>query len=302
MNRCSLIAGNAHPDLGRRVAELCGASLVEARIRAFADGETSVRIESEVGGSDLYIVQPTCPPVNEHLIALALLADAAHAAGARRVTAVIPYFGYARQDTRKDAGEPRSAQMAVRILECAGIARFVALELHSPALDSAFRVPLLHLAADEAVLPQIRNWNLRDLTVVSPDAGGLKRAQRYASALGAPIATIAKTRAQPDSAAVAAVLGDVRGRSCLIIDDLASTGGTIAAAAEALRRAGCDAVHAFFVHAVAARAALDRIKAAGVQRIASTNSVPEREADAAMLELVDIAPLLARTVTSLAAR
>jgi ribose-phosphate pyrophosphokinase len=301
MSALRLIAGNAHPALGRRVAEIAGAALVPVALAAFADGEARVRIEGDVAGADLYVVQPTSPPVNEHLVALALIADAARAAGAARLTAVVPYFGYARQDTRKSAGEPRSAQMAARILECAGIDRLVAFELHSPALDSAFRIPLVHLEADEAALPLIRAWRLMDLTVVSPDAGGLKRAQRYASALGAPIAVIAKTRPQPDAAAVVAVLGEVRGRSCLIVDDLASTGGTIAAAAQALRHAAAAAVHAFFAHAVMAPTALDRMRSAGVQRIGVTDSIaPVQGTQAAPPEVAEIAPLIARAVARLA--
>jgi ribose-phosphate pyrophosphokinase len=303
MSAFCLIAGDAHPALGRRVAEITGAALVPIALAAFADGETLVRIEGEVAGADLYIVQPTSSPVNEHLVALALIADAARSAGAARLTAVMPYFGYARQDARKSAGEPRSAQMASRILECAGIDRLVALELHSPALDSAFRIPLVHLDADEAVFPLIREWRLPDLTVVSPDAGGLKRAQRYASALGAPLAVIAKTRPQPDAAVALAVLGDVRGRSCLIVDDLASTGGTIAAGAQALRREAAASVHAFFVHAVMAPTALEIMRAAGVQRIGVTDSVaPVKGTQAGMPAVAEIAPLLARAVARLAGR
>lgn len=300
MSRCCVIAGNAHPALGQRLAESVGATLVPATIVNFADGETRVRIEGDVGGSDLYIVQPTSPPVNDHLVALALIADAARGAGARRITAVVPYFGYARQDTRKNAGEPRSAQIAGRILECAGVERLVALELHSPALDSAFRMPLTHLEADDVALPLIREWRLPDLTVVSPDAGGIKRAQRYASALRAPLAVVAKTRPQPDAAAALAALGEVRGRRCLIVDDLASTGGTIAAAAQTLRDAGAAEVHAFFVHAVMAPGALERIRAAGVRLLATTDSVPQPAGSATDVEIVNTVPLLAGAVRKLA--
>jgi len=295
-----VIAGDAHPALGRRIAEITGAALVPAAVAAFADGETRVRIEGEVRGADLYIVQPTSPPVNERLMSLALIADAARAAGASRLTAVIPYFAYARQDVRKGPGEARSAQMAARLLECAGFDRLVALELHSPALDSAFRIPLTHVEADDAALPLILKWRLPDLTVVSPDAGGLKRAQRYASALHAPLAVVAKTRSGPDAAVALAVLGDVRGRNCLIVDDMASTGGTIAGAAGILRAAGAAAVHAFFVHAVMAPGALERMKAAGVHLIAATDSVAPAKGPAEALKTVEIAPLLARAVTALA--
>jgi len=220
-----------------------------------------------------------------------------------RLTAIVPYFGYARQDVRKRKGEPRSAQMACRILECSGFARVVALELHSPALDSAFRVPLTHLQADEAAIPCIRNWRLPDLVVVAPDAGGVKRAQRYAAALGARLAVVAKTRPRADAAAVIAVLGDVRGRHCLIVDDLASTGGTVAGAAQALLGAGAAAVHAFFVHAVMAPGALEKIKAAGVGRIGATDSVPgTAPAAAGSIERVETAPLFARAIARLARR
>ena len=293
-----LIAGDAHPHLARRLAQESGAALVPATVARFADGETRVRIEGEVRDADVVLVQPTSPPVNEHLMSLALLADAARAAGAARVTAVVPYFGYARQDTRKAPGEPRSAQLACRLLECAGVERIVALELHAPALDSAFRIPLFHVEADGAALPVLRAWRLAALTVVAPDAGGLKRAQRYAAALGAPLAAVAKTRTGPDASTVLGVLGDVRGRDCLIVDDLVSTGGTLAGAAKALRSAGAASVQAFFVHAVMAPEALERLSAAGLQRLATTDSVAIAEPRG--VEVISIAPLLAREISRLA--
>ena len=289
-----LIAGDGHPALARRVADLAGMELVPCAVSAFADGEISVRIRGGVRGSDVYIVQPTSPPVNDRLMALALIADAARAAGALRLTAVLPYFGYARQDTRNGPGEARSAQMAARLLESAGFNRLVALELHSAALDSAFRIPLTHVQADDAALPLVLKWRLPALTIVSPDAGGMKRAQRYASALRAPLAVVAKTRTEADAAAALAALGEVRGRQCLIVDDMASTGRTIAGAAEVLYAAGAEAVHAFFVHAVMAPGALERIQAAGVRLVAATDSVANEAHE--HLKIVEIAPLLARAL------
>ena len=297
LTRLALLAGDAHPDLADAVASLCEATRVPASIAAFADGETRIRIEGDVAGADLCIVQPTSAPTNERLMTLALLADAARAAGAARITAVVPYFGYARQDVRKASGEPRSARLASRLLAEAGIDRLVALELHSPALESAFDMPLEHLEADELMLPAIRGWALPDLTIVSPDAGGLKRAQRYAVALAAPLAVVAKTRPGPDVAVAVGVLGDVRGRSCLIVDDMASTGGTIAGAAHALLAAGAREVNALFVHAVMAPGALERIRAASVGRIVTTDSMPVRPDP--HLEVVSVAPLLARTLLRL---
>jgi ribose-phosphate pyrophosphokinase len=294
MSHAVVIAGDAHPDLAREVAGLAGRRLVPATITAFADGETRVAIEADVRGADVCIVQPTSAPVNARLMALALIADAARAEGAASLTALMPYFGYARQDARGKPGEPRSAQLAARLLACAGITRAVVLELHSPALENAFSMPLVQLQADELLLPVIRGWGLAKLAIVSPDAGGLKRAQRIATALAVPLAAVAKTRPRPDVAAASYVLGDVRGCACVIVDDMASTGGTIAEAARALSEAGAAEVHAAFVHAVMAPGALERILSAGVRRIAASDSVgPVHEPH---IQVVPCAPLLARFV------
>jgi ribose-phosphate pyrophosphokinase len=294
----ALIAGDAHPRLAEAVARLIGTAMTPTSVSAFADGETRVRIEGEVQDADLYIVQPTSPPTNERLMSLALIADAARGAGASRITALVPYFGYARQDVRKNPGEPRSAQLAARILHCAGIDRTVVLELHSPALESAFDMPLLHLQADELVLPVVRGWGIADLVIVSPDAGGLKRAQRYASALGAGLAVVAKARPGPDAAVAMQILGDVRDRVCLIVDDMASTGRTLIAAAQSLAGAGAREIHALFVHAVMAPGALERMCAGRLRRIITTDSVPS--APDARVQVLSIAPLLAHAIKSLA--
>jgi ribose-phosphate pyrophosphokinase len=294
----ALVAGDAHARLAEEIARLIGIALTPTSVSSFADGETRVRIEGEVQDADLYIVQPTSAPTNERLMSLALIADAARGEGASRITAVLPYFGYARQDVRKNPGEPRSAQLAARILRCAGIDRAVVLELHSPALESAFDIPLLHLQADELVLPVVRAWGIADLVIVSPDAGGLKRAQRYASALGAGLAVVAKTRPGPDAAVALQILGNVRDRVCLIVDDMASTGRTLVAAAESLAHAGAKEIHALFVHAVMAPGALDRISAGPLRRIITTDSVPGTPDP--RVQVVPIAPILARTVRRLA--
>jgi ribose-phosphate pyrophosphokinase len=293
----AIVAGDAHPGLAYDVARLCGAPVIPTTVAAFADGETRVRIDAEVGDADVYIVQPTSPPVNERLMTLALIADAARAGGAGRVTALVPYFGYARQDVRKHPGEPRSARLAACLLNIAGIDRLVVLELHSPALESAFEMQLVQLEADELMVSVIQGWNVTDLTIVSPDAGGLKRAQRYATALASSLAVIAKTRLGPDVSVTSEVLGDVRGRTCVIVDDMASTGGTIASAAQALLHTGAKEVHASFVHAVMAPGALERICAASVVRIVTTDSV--RTLPHPRVQVVPIAPLLAQALIRL---
>ncbi|MDH3318309.1 MAG: ribose-phosphate diphosphokinase [Betaproteobacteria bacterium] len=288
MTLTALIAGDAHPALAKDIARESGLALLPAQIGAFADGETRVRIDAEVRGMHLGIVQPTPAPVGERLMTLALLADAARAAGAASVTALVPYFGFARQDVRGAPGEPRSAQFAARLLAAAGIERMVTLELHSSALESAFPMPVTQLRADDAVLPLLRG---RGYTVVSPDAGGMKRAQRYAIALGAPLAAVAKQRTGTDVAVPLQVLGEVRGATCLLVDDMASTGRTLAGAAQALAAAGATEMHAFFVHAVMAPGALERLRAAGVRRVLTTDSV--RPVAEPGVEVVTVAPLFA---------
>jgi ribose-phosphate pyrophosphokinase len=296
----TLLAGDAHPQLAQAIARLAGVAPVPVSISAFADGEARIRIDADVREADVYVVQPTSTPTNERLMSLALIADAARGAGAARITALLPYFGYARQDVMHSQGEPRSAQVAARVLRAAGIDRAVVLELHSPALESAFEMPLAHLRADEIMLPVLREWRDANLTIVSPDAGGLKRAQRYAAMLGAPVAVVAKARPAQDVAAALQILGDVRGRSCLIVDDMASTGGTLAGAAQALVKAGASETHALFIHAIMAPGALDRIRASPLRRIVTTDSVP-LAADAPF-QIVSVAPLLAAAIQRLAGR
>jgi ribose-phosphate pyrophosphokinase len=293
----ALIAGDAHPALAQQIARQANADLIPASVSAFADGESRVRIEAGVQDADVYIVQPTSAPTNEHLMTLALLADAALAAGAARITAVVPYFGYARQDVRKQPGEPRSAQLAARLLRLAGIDRMIVLDLHSPALESAFEIPVVPVVADELMLPAVRQWGVAELTIVSPDAGGMKRAQRFATALNAPLAVIAKARPRPDVAVQLQVLGEVRDRACLIVDDMASTGRTMVGAAEALQAAGAREVNALFVHAVMAPGAMERLCAGSFKRILTTDSVASTLDPS--VEVVSIAPLLARAVAQL---
>jgi ribose-phosphate pyrophosphokinase len=292
-----VLAGNAHPALAEALARELKAPLVTAEVGAFADGETRVHVSQDVRAAVVFIVQPTCPPVNDHLMVLALLADAVRAAGAARVTGIVPYFGYARQEQRSRPGDPRSAQVASRLLGCVGLDHLVTVDLHAPALESALPMPATLLHAEEVFLPLVKSWGIRDLAVVSPDAGGLKRAQRYALALDAPLAVIVKERPRPDTAAPLLVLGEVKDRVCLVVDDMASTGRTLAGAADVLRQAGAKEVHAIFTHAVVAPGAVERLFAAQLGRVLTSDSLPV--AADRWLEVVPVAPLLARAVRSL---
>jgi ribose-phosphate pyrophosphokinase len=289
-----IIAGNAHPALAEDLARQLNTPLVTAEVGAFADGETRVHVAEDVRHADVFIVQPICPPVNDHLMVLALLADAVRAAGAARITGIVPYFGYARQEQRRRPGDPRSAQVVGRLLGCVGLDHLITLDLHAPALESALPMPATLLRAEEVFLPRIKSWGIRDLVVVTPDAGGLKRAQRYALALDAPLAVIAKERPHPDSAFHLQVLGQVKDRACLVVDDMASTGRTLVGAADALRQAGAKQVHAIFTHAVMAPGAAERLSAAQFGKVLTSDSIPV-SADS-FLEVVSIAPLLARAV------
>ena len=289
-----IIAGNSHPALAEELAQQLKVPLVTAAVGAFADGETRVRVAEDVRHADVFIVQPTCPPVNDHLMVLALLADAVRAAGAARISGIVPYFGYARQEQRSRPGDPRSAQVVGRLLGSVELNHLITLDLHAPALESALPMPATLLHVEEVFVPRIKSWDIRDLVVVTPDAGGLKRAQCYALALDAPLAVIAKERSRPDTAAPLQVLGEVEDRVCLVVDDMASTGRTLAGAADVLRRAGAKEIHAIFTHAVMALGAVDRLFGAQFGKVLTSDSIPI-SADS-WLEVVPIASLLARTV------
>jgi ribose-phosphate pyrophosphokinase len=293
-----LISGNAHPGLAENLARELGVSLLKAEVGAFADGEPKVHVPDDVHEASVFILQPTCPPVNDHLMVLVLLADAVRAAGAAHVTAIVPYFGFARQEQRSRNGDARSASIASRLLGVAGVDQLVALDIHSPALESALPMPATLLNAEDLFLPHVKSWGLRNVVVVSPDAGGMKRAQRYATALEAPVAVIAKQRPRPDAASVLQVLGDVHGRTCLIVDDMASTGRTLTGAADALRHAGARDVYGIFTHPVMAPGAEKLLSDAKFSRLLTTDSIPVNAKP--WLEVVPIAPLLAKTVCYLA--
>lgn len=291
-----LIAGDADADLAARIASQLQWHVSPADVATFADGESRVHIAADVRDALVVIVQSTSPPVNDHLVSLALLADAAKAAGAARVVAVAPYFGYSRQERRSAVGDARSARLAANFLGLSGIDHLVTLDLHAPALESAFPFPVTLLEPDESFLPVIRAWKIAALTIVAPDAGGMKRAQRFAGKLDAEIAVVAKVRTGPDAAAALAVLGDVHGRECVIVDDMASTGRTLAGAAEKLREAGAAAVHAVFTHPVMAEGAAERLLAAPLKRLATSDTIPPPEHS--RIQVVPAASVLAAAVRS----
>lgn len=297
MNVLRLVSGSAHPALAAELSAELQVPLSHADCTRFADGETRVHIEGDLRGTTVCIVQPTAPPVNDHLMELTLLIDAARSAGAARVIAVVPYLAYSRQEQRSAVGDPRSAQVIARLLDSVGLDHLVCVDLHAPALESSFAMPLTQLAAAAVLSPPIRQWQLAQPVIVSPDAGGMKRAQRVAAELRAELAVAVKERYGPDQARSLRVLGDVRGRSCVLVDDMASTGQTLAHAAEALRAAGARDVRAVFTHAVMAPGAVERLQAARLEAIVTTNTIPL--APAAGFQVVSVARELGAAVRSL---
>lgn len=289
-----LISGDGNPALAAKIAEELNLPLEPVEAGTFADGETHVHIGSDVRNATVVIVQPTSPPVNDRLMMLALLADAACAAGAARTIGVVPYFGYSRQEQRGDVGDPRSAQVVAQLLGSVGLDHLVALDLHAPALESALPMPVTLLRPDALFLPFIRQWNADKLAIVAPDAGGMKRAQRFASQLNAELAVVAKTRPRHDVATPLKLLGDVQGRTCVIVDDMASTGRTLAGAAERLREAGAKSVHAIFTHPVMASGAIERLCAAPLDKLITSDSVAMSPHP--RFEIVSTAPLLAQAI------
>jgi ribose-phosphate pyrophosphokinase len=289
-----LIAGDAHPALAAKIAEELKVPLEPVEAGTFADGESHIHIGGDVRNATVVIVQPTSPPVNDRLMTLALLVDAARAAGAARTIGVVPYFGYSRQEQRGDVGDPRSARVVAQLLGAVGVDHLVTLDLHAPALESALPMPATLLRPDDLFVPLIQSWNEVNLAIVAPDAGGMKRAQRFATRLNAELVVVAKTRPRHDVATPLSVLGDAKGRTCVIIDDMASTGRTLAGAAERLHEAGAKSIHAVFTHPVMASGAIERLCAAPVQRLVTSDCV-------AMLphpriQVVSTASLLAQAI------
>lgn len=295
----TLIAGTAHPALAAHVAVRLGVDLVPVSHERFPDGEQHVALRRSVRGEDVYIVQPMSSPVDERLMELLLLADAARRAGASRVTAVAPYLGYARQDRRKAAGEPISARVVGGLLQAAGVDRLVTIEPHSTTLEAMYPIPVLMLTAVPALTEALRASIPPDAVVVSPDLGAVRLAERYGAALGLPVAVVRKQRVSGSEVRVQAVAGDVAGRHALIVDDMITTGGTIEASVSALIQA--RAVPPFLVaatHAVLVGPAEERLGAPHIGRVWVTDTLAPRFTRLPA-QMVEAGPLLAEAIKRL---
>ena len=292
-----LLGGSANPDLSARISAELGVPLTDTRMRRFADGEINVKIEDSMRGHDVFVIQPTCPPVNEHLMELFIILDALRRASAGRVTAVIPYYGYARKERKTQPREPITAKLVANFITLAGADRLLLLDLHAEAIEGFFDVPTDHLSPFRIFAEHLRDMNLHNLTVVAPDAGGGRRAEAVANQLQAPIAFGYKRRPEEDQSEVIAVSGDVKGRDCVIVEDIITTGGTISKLAESLRNQGATKVLVAATHPVLTGNAVDRLRKAKIDDVIVTDSVPiAAENLGPPITVLSVAPLLAEAI------
>jgi len=300
-DRVKIFTGNANPALAEEICATLGTELGKARVRFFSDGEIYLQIQENVRGADVFVVQPTCTPVDRNLMELLLMIDALKRASAERITAVLAYFGYARQDRKDKPRVPISAKLVARLIETAGADRILALDLHAAQIQGFFDIPVDHLFALPVMIEYYRGLAIPDLTVVSPDAGGVERARAFAKRLSAPLAIVDKRREEANVSEVMNIIGEVAGRNCLMVDDLIDTAGTLVKGAEALLQQGAVSVSACATHAVLSGQAVDRIESSPIREVMLSNSIPlsERARNSPRIRSLSIAPLLARAIQSI---
>ena len=296
-----ILSGSANIPLAENVATTLGVTPVQRILQRFPDGELHIEIQDSVRGCDVYLIQPTCPPVDEHFFELFLLADACRRAGATHLTAVIPYFGYARQDRRAHGREPVSTRLVADLIAASGLQRAVVVDFHSHAVESAFSIPVEHVSAISALADAVRPSVHKDAVVVSPDLGAVKMAERYAKFLNLSVAIIHKSRISGTEVSVQRIVGDVSGKEVLVVDDMISTGGTIEKAIKALLDAGCSPAGLKVVasHALLVGAAAERLGKLPIEKIYVSDSVPVPEQFPIALQVSSIADLLAETIQRL---
>jgi len=295
----TLIAGTAHPALARDIAECLDTPLAEARVGRFTDGEVDIKLEEDIRGRDVFVLQPTCPPVNDAWIELLLLLDTLRRASAGRVTAVMPYYGYARKDRKDEGRVPISAKVVANTLVASGADRVVTLDMHAAQIQGFFDIPVDHLYARPVLLDEVQKMGIEDPVVVTPDVGGTKMARAYAKRLHADLAIVDKRRVSGTETSVEHVIGDVEGRNCILVDDMISTGGSITQAAAVLKSKGARSVIIAVSHAVFCGPAVERLDAAPVDAILVTDSIPPQAVGPKKLKICSIAPIVAMTIKSI---
>ena len=292
-----LISGTAHRSLAENIADNLGTKLADVHVTAFPDGETFVKINENVRGADVYIIQPSCPPTNHNIMELLIMVDAARRASAGRINAVMPFFGYARQDRKDQPRVPITAKLIANLLTEAGVDRVITMDLHAPQIQGFFDIPVDHLYAKPALIGYLRDQGIGangNLTVVSPDVGGVKMARAYADALGADLAIVAKHRISATKVEAMNIIGEVQDRDVLLVDDMTETAGTLCAAAEILNRNGARRIYAGVSHAVLGDLGRQRIKDSAIESVITTDSVPMACGEKVLN--VGIGPLLAEAI------
>jgi ribose-phosphate pyrophosphokinase len=300
-DRLLLFSGNANPELAEEIAAHLDMRLGNCMVKQFADGEIYLQIQENVRGGDVFVIQPTCTPVERNLMELLLMIDALKRASAERITAVLPYYGYARQDRKDKPRVPISARLVAALLETAGADRVLTLDLHAAQIQGFFDIPVDHLFATPVLIEHFKDLADDHGTVVSPDAGGVERARAFAKRLDCPLAIIDKRREEANVAEVMNVVGDVRGRHCLLVDDLIDTAGTLVKGADALMEKGAASVSACATHAVLSDPAVSRIEASCLKEVVVSNSIPlSKEAKAcSKIKSLSIAKLMAEAIKSI---
>ncbi|MFO7692763.1 MAG: ribose-phosphate pyrophosphokinase [Vicinamibacterales bacterium] len=297
-----IFSGSAHPELTRGIADVLGVQVGQAKLRRFPDSEVSFQIEENIRGTDVFVVQPTSPPVDQHIMELLVMIDAFRRSSAARITAVIPYYGYARQDRKDKPRVPISAKLVANILSAAGTNRVLTMDLHKAQIQGFFDIPVDHLFAAPVIIDHVARQQFKDLTIVSPDAGGAERARAYAKRLDAELAIIDKRRSPEDGhPEVMNVIGEVKGRTCIIQDDIIDTGGTMQNAAQALMESGAARVWACAVHGLFSGPAIQRIEQSAIEKFLVTNTIPLQPEKAACRKLVtlSVARLLGQAIRSI---
>ena len=300
-DRIKIFTGNANPALAQEICDFLGLPLGLSSVKTFADGEIYLQIHENVRGADVFAVQPTCKPVDRNLMELLLMIDALRRASADRITAVLPYYGYARQDRKDKPRVPISAKLIAKLLEKAGADRILALDLHAAQIQGFFDVPVDHLFATPVMIDYLKRVQTPATVVVSPDAGGVERARAFAKRINVPLAIIDKRRDEVNVAEVMHIIGEVADCQCLIVDDLIDTAGTLVKGADALLKEGAASVMACATHAVLSPSAVERIESSQIQEVVLTNSIPlsEEARRSSKIRTLSVAPLLARAIQSI---
>ena len=295
--KLKIFTGNANPELAKEICDYLGLPLGEAFVGRFNNGEVQIMIDESVRGKDVFIIQPTSYPVKDNLMELMVMADALKRASARHITAVVPYYGYARQDRKTRGREPITAKLVANLMQTAGITRLVTIDLHAGQIQGFFDVPVDHLFGASILAKYINEKNMEDVIVVSPDLGGVTRARDLADRIGAPIAIIEKKRPEPGVAKVMNLIGDVAGKNCIIIDDIVDTAGSLVEGAKALEEFGAKSVTAAVTHAVLTDPASERIANSNIKELIVTNTIPLPEnCNLPNITQLSVAPLLGEAI------